>query len=334
MAVAAAEPVAEGPEQVARQRRDLGVVVPLFFAQQRIEVGAGRPIADLGQALEVIEARAPHLHPFRWQLDNAIDRARNMKISVAQADGADTAVLPERQHDAALRIGEIDEQRLRAAPLHLAHEIENHRQSAQGEEQPTRTAVLAQGMADAVFARHLPIELPEPVAVDHRGVDDELRAVERGPPVGGGLDLQARAGFVVEQFCQPLGPRHLRRSWPTSTRVPAGQVLAGKQVLEHADAERGTAGAEERQFWSPPPCSYPPAPNCRPFRPVQLIDYATAQRRRLDLDQLWNFSPSRILSITLRSACMASPTRLSSARITARTASRLADVMALNMSSV
>ena len=62
--------------------------------------------------------------------------------------------LPKREDDAAFRIGEIDEQRLRAKRLHLAHQIENERQRAQREEQPARTAIFAKRMPDAVFARH------------------------------------------------------------------------------------------------------------------------------------------------------------------------------------
>ena len=51
--------------------------------------------------------------------------------------------------------------------------------------------------------------------------------------------------------------------------------------------------------------------------------------------QLWNFRPSTILSITLRSARMAMPTRLRSLRATALTASRLAaSCVVLNISSV
>src|SRR5665647_1788061 len=120
MAVAAAEPITESPKQLARQRRNPGVVAFFLLAQQRVEVGAGLPIADLRQALEVIQARAPHLDPFGRQSKDGSDLISRQKDSVAQTDAADPAILPQRQNDAAFRIGKIDEQRLRTAQLHLA----------------------------------------------------------------------------------------------------------------------------------------------------------------------------------------------------------------------
>src|SRR5581483_97618 len=59
MVVAARHPVAEGAEQLPRQRQERGVVGLLLLAQARIEVFAGLAVADLHEALRVIEAGAP-----------------------------------------------------------------------------------------------------------------------------------------------------------------------------------------------------------------------------------------------------------------------------------
>ena len=88
------------------------------------------------------------------------DVALSHENAVAQAERADRAVFSEREDDAVFGIGEIDEQRLRAKLLHLADEVEHQRQGAQREHQPARAAVLAERVADAVFARHFPIEFP------------------------------------------------------------------------------------------------------------------------------------------------------------------------------
>ena len=135
--------------------------------------------------------------------------------AVAQAERADRTVFSERQDDAAFRIGEIDEQRLRAELLHVADEIEHQRQGPQREEQAARAAVLAERVAYAVFARHFEIQLPKPIAVDGRGIDDEIRAVESGAAVGRLLDDQARAGLVVHELGQ-FG--HFRRASPDCDR--------------------------------------------------------------------------------------------------------------------
>ena len=61
MIVAAGHPVAEGPEQPPGERRERRVEVLLLGAQQRIKVFAGCAVADLQQALGMIEAGAPDL---------------------------------------------------------------------------------------------------------------------------------------------------------------------------------------------------------------------------------------------------------------------------------
>ena len=181
MAVAAAEPITEGSKQTPRKRRNRRVVVFFLFAQQRIEVGAGLPVTDLHQALEMIQARAPHLHPFGRQAKDGGDLVSRHENSVAQSNGANLAVLPQGQNDTAFRVGKVDEQRPRTTQLHLAYKFENDGQCAQGKEQPAWAAVLSQCVTNAEFARHLKVELPEPVPINGGRIDDKLRAVEGQP---------------------------------------------------------------------------------------------------------------------------------------------------------
>ena len=70
----------------------------------------------------MIEAGAPDLDLLVGQAHDAGDVALSHENAVAQAERADRAVFAEREDDAVFRIGEIEEQRLRAELLHLAHD--------------------------------------------------------------------------------------------------------------------------------------------------------------------------------------------------------------------
>jgi hypothetical protein len=50
---------------------------------------------------------------------------------------------------------------------------------------------------NAEFARHLEIELPELFPVNASRIDDKLRPIEDRSLIGGALDLQSRARFLV-----------------------------------------------------------------------------------------------------------------------------------------
>src|SRR5690242_12173125 len=115
---------------------------------------------------QYVELLPGHLHDAR-------DVASPHENAVAKTERPDRAVFAQREDNAALGIGKIDEQCVRAKLLHLTNEIEHQWQSPQGEHQPAWTAVLAQRMADTVFARHLPVELPKPIAIDSCRVDNE-----------------------------------------------------------------------------------------------------------------------------------------------------------------
>ena len=248
MVVAAGKPVAEGVEEPPRQRRKGRIVVLLLLAQQRVEVLAGGAVADVQQALKVIDAGAPDIDLLARPVENPADGVLAHEDAVAQAERRDRAVFAERQDDAAFRIGEVDERRLRAQLLHLARDVEHQRQRAQREKQPARPAVLAEGVTDAVFARHLEILPPQPVAVDGRGIDDEARAVERGAAVGGLLDDQAGAGLGIEQAGEARCLLERRRIAADQRERAAAQLVAAEHVAKHAQPERHAGRADENDL--------------------------------------------------------------------------------------
>ena len=145
----------------------------------------------------MIEARAPYLDLLVWQTHDASDVTLTHENAVAQAEGADRTVFSERQDDAVLGIGKIEEQRLRAELLHLSHEVKHQRQSAERKHQTAGAAVLAKRVANAIFARHVEIDFPKAVAVDRRGIDDESGAIKCGAPVRRMLDNEPSARLVV-----------------------------------------------------------------------------------------------------------------------------------------
>ena len=119
---------------------------------------------------------------------------------MAQTDRANAAVFGDRQHDPALGIREIDEQGFRAKLLHVANEVEDHGDRAQGEEQAAGPRVLAQSVPNAVLLRHFEIEFPKTKPVDGRRIDDEVRPIERRATVGRVLDRDAGPRLFVQEL--------------------------------------------------------------------------------------------------------------------------------------
>ncbi len=238
----------ECAEQPPRERRAVWIEIALGRAQPRIEVLAAGAVADLHQALEVIEPGAPDIDLIMRQPHDMRHRIAPHEDAMAQPNAADFAVAAERHHDPAFRIGEVQEQRVRAQLLHVADEVEHQRQRAQREKQPARAAIFAERMADAVFFRDLEILLPQPVAIDRGGVDHEMRAIERGAAVGGLFDDQPGAGFLVEQFGKRGGLGQRLRIAADQRQRAAAQRVAGKQIAQHAEPERHAAGAEKHDF--------------------------------------------------------------------------------------
>ena len=99
--------------------------------------------------------------------------------ALAQPYRTDIAVLAERQDDAAFGIGEVDELRVRAQLLHVAREVEDHRQGPHRKEQSAGPTVLAERVTNAVLLRNFVVELPEPIAVDRRRIEDEAARAAR-----------------------------------------------------------------------------------------------------------------------------------------------------------
>ena len=268
MLVAAGHPIAEGPEQAPGQRSEQGVEALLLGAQQRIKVFAGHPVADLQQTLRMIEARAPDLDLLVGQSHDACDVALSHENAVAQPERADRAVFSKRENDAILGIGKIEEQRLRAMLLHLTDEIEYQRQGAQREHQPAWAAVLAKCMTYAVFARYFPIELPEAVAVDGCGIDDEARAVKGRAAVGRLLDDQSGAGLGIQQFGEF---RHFAEHFGIAAdqgQRAAAQLVAAEDIAQHVQSERHAARADEDDLGPIDHCGRPfvmsrPPERCR-----------------------------------------------------------------------
>jgi hypothetical protein len=158
--VAACRPQPQCAEQPARQWRKGRVVIDFLAAKQRIEILAGVPIANLHEPLEMVEPGPPNLDVGRWYIHDVRNIVAAAEYSLAQADRANPGVFGEREHDAAFRIRQVDQDRIGTQLLHVAGKVEHHRQRPQGEEQPSRSAVLAKGLVNAVFCGDFVIEFP------------------------------------------------------------------------------------------------------------------------------------------------------------------------------
>src|SRR6516165_3499685 len=102
--IAARHPVSERPEQPAGQGRERRVVILFLGTQQRIKVLASCAIANLQQALEMIDARAPDVDPLVGQPHDACDGALSHEDAVAKAKRPDRAVFAKREDDATFGI--------------------------------------------------------------------------------------------------------------------------------------------------------------------------------------------------------------------------------------
>ena len=155
-----------------------------------IEVLAGMAPADVKKPLEMIEPRAPHRDLRRRHVKNPRHVVTRHEQPMAQADRPYPAMAAQRQDDTIFRVGEVDEQRLRTALLHVPHDIEDKRQGAEREEQAAGPAILAERMADAVLAGDFEIELPQPQPVNDGRIDHESGAVESRSPFGRVFDRE------------------------------------------------------------------------------------------------------------------------------------------------
>jgi hypothetical protein len=66
------------------------------------------------EPLEMVEPSAPDVHVDLGHVHDVGDLSLAAKDAFTQADGADAAVFAERQDNPALRVGKIDQQRIRA----------------------------------------------------------------------------------------------------------------------------------------------------------------------------------------------------------------------------
>ena len=168
--------------------------------------------------------------------------------ALAQPYRTDIAVLAERQDDAAFGIGEVDELRVRAQLLHVAREVEDHRQGPHRKEQSAGPTVLAERVTNAVLLRNFVVELPEPIAVDRRRIEDEACTCQRGTTIDCVLDAQSGSGFLVEKTSKLRHARQAPGIGVDQCEGAAFEILCKADVPEHAQPKRHAPSADEDDF--------------------------------------------------------------------------------------
>src|SRR4029078_35592 len=160
MLVAAGHPVPECQKKPACQRRKLRIVFGFLGPQKRIKIFTGCAVADLQQALEMIDAGAPDFDLLGGQAHDLRNIVLSHEDAVAEPERSNRTIFSERQDDPAFRIGKVDEQCVWTEFPHLAHNIEHQRQGAKRKEQSSRPAIFSQRMTNAMLAGHAEIHLP------------------------------------------------------------------------------------------------------------------------------------------------------------------------------
>jgi len=256
----------EDREHLAGERLEVAPVAGQpALAQQRVEVLAGGPVADVHDPREMVDARrfdvqvlepgARHRDEVGQVVGVGVDvealrdrdavavgedrgghRVAPQKL-VAQAEHLDLRVAMHAERQADQRVDQIDVPRVGAQALHVARDVENQRQVAAGVRQRARPAVLGVGLADAVPQRDLPVHLPDGLALADLHRDDH--------EVGAGQDIGAAAG---------AGDRHARVPGEVHFLGQPGHGLERGLVDVH-QGELGAAqpfGPDERRHGAQP----------------------------------------------------------------------------------
>ena len=172
----------------------------------RVQVGAGG--AQLQQPRLVIDAGDAPLGVGRSLLHpQPLEQARHARLHrVAQPDRAHAGFVQHRAGDHRHRIGVVEQPGVRRHLLHVAGEVEHHRNGAQGPEDAADAERVGDGLPQPVLLGHVEVDHRTRLVAAHLdGVDHEIGAAQCflarvGAQVG--LDGGARCVDVAVQRVQ------------------------------------------------------------------------------------------------------------------------------------
>lgn len=169
--------------------------MPLTTTITRPPTSRPRLTGEPEAAPKVVHALELELQAVLIDVEHAGDAGVHVDGHVAQADGAvEVGVVEDGLLDHAGGVGEVDHPGLGAELLDLAHEVEDHRDGAEGLEHAAGTVGLL--AEHAVGQRDALVEHAGGQAADADLGGHEVGAVEGGAAVGGEDHLGGQAGVL------------------------------------------------------------------------------------------------------------------------------------------
>ena len=234
------------------------IALRLDLAEFRIEILAGGLVAYLLEPREVVDAASSGIEFSDRRIQQPRQLAQAVIDPVAQADVLDDGQPRYRLTKLAFRVGEVDEQGLRADLLHGARDLDHRAHVSQGVEEPARTAILAVDLAEPVFPRYMEVLGPIEVAVHLDGRDDEIGPGQRAAQAAG-----RRNGGVPFQLLRHLLGVGFNLDEVFGEDVHQHQIDAlfrkgfAQQHIAHRDRRKGTASrAHQDNLHAHAPCSF------------------------------------------------------------------------------
>ena len=147
------------------------------------------------------------------------------------------------------RVDVLQQQRVGAELLHVAADVEQHRDRPQAAHDPADAERVGDRLAQPVALRDLEVDDGRrPVAADLERGHDVVGAVERGAPVGRSPRRPRRRRAprrgrapTISDVAQPLGVDVHQRE-----RRRVGELREAQHVADEVAGEDGRAGADER----------------------------------------------------------------------------------------
>jgi hypothetical protein len=165
---------------------------------------------------------------------------------MAEPDRADRRGARNGPADHRHRVHVLQQHGVRAEVLHVAADVNEHRDRAEPAHDPADPERVADRLPQAEALRHLEVgDGCRPVAADLHEGDDVVRPVQRRSPVERGFD----PGVGSQRGRDALGDEEtFLVDVHQGDRHPVGQLREADDVAEQGAGEDGRAGADERDL--------------------------------------------------------------------------------------
>ncbi len=169
---------------------------------------------------------------------------------VAQPDGADRAGFGDGPAQHRHRVDVLEEQGVRAELLHVAADVEQHRDRPQAAHDPADSERVGDRLTDPVALGDDEVDHRRRMqAADLKAGDDVVRAVERDAPVGGRLHAGACPADLGDPASHHLrGLKALGIDVHQRQRGPVRECGKAQQIADQVARENRRARTDDRDL--------------------------------------------------------------------------------------